>query len=293
MNLQDLRYILAVEEHRHFGRAATACHISQPTLSSQVRKLEEELGVSIFERTNKSVAPTEAGEHILEHARRALDEANQMKQVAQAWKDPLSGPLKLGVIPTLAPYLMPLILAPLRNEYPHMPIELWEDVTHVLLEMMRSRRLDAALVATEVPEGNLTALDLFVEPLLAALPPDHALAGKEIVNESLLASELLVLADGHCLAAQTLRACGRRNRPSGSFQAANLETLINLVASGYGATLVPGLAAAIIGQRGVVLRPVTGKVTRTIRLVSRPGFPRVAALRALEQVIRKQVGRFQ
>jgi LysR family hydrogen peroxide-inducible transcriptional activator len=134
-----------------------------------------------------------------------------------------------------------------------MPIELWEDLTHVLLEMVKSRRLDAALVATEVPEGNLTALDLFVEPLLAALPPNHSLAKKDVIDESLLASELLVLADGHCLAAQALQACGRRNRLSSSFQAANLETLVNLVASGYGTTLVPGLAAGFVSQRGVLL----------------------------------------
>lgn len=293
MNLQDLRYILAIEEHRHFGRAAAACNISQPTLSSQVRKLEEELGITIFERTNKSVALTEPGEMILEHARRALDAADQMAQVAQAWKDPLAGPLKLGVIPTLAPYLMPLVLAPLRKDYPQMPIELWEDLTHVLLDLVRSRRLDAALIATEIPEGNLTSLDLFVEPLLAALPPDHPLAQSEVVDEGLLASELLVLADGHCLATQTLQACGRKNRLSNSLQAANLETLVNLVASGYGTTLVPGLAAGRISQRGVVLKPLKSKISRTIRLVSRPGFPRSAALRALEQVIRKQVGQFQ
>lgn len=289
MNLQDLRYLLAVEEHRHFGRAATACHVSQPTLSSQIRKLEEELGVPIFERTNKSVAPTEAGAHILEHARKVLDEAREMEQVAQAWRDPFSGPFKLGVIPTLAPYLMPLILTPLRHKYPRMPIELWEDLTHVLLEMVRSRRLDAALVATEVTEGNLTALDLFVEPLLAALPSNHLLAEREVVDEHLLASELLVLADGHCLAMQSLQACGRKNRQSSGLQAANLETLVNLAAAGYGATLVPGLAAGVVSQRGVVLRPLAGKASRTIRLVSRPGFPRVAALRALEQVIRSQV----
>lgn len=293
VNLQDLKYILAVEEHRHFGQAAVTCHVSQPTLSSQVRKVEEELGVQIFERTNKSVAPTEAGELILEHARKALDSVSQMEQVARAWRDPLAGSFKLGVIPTLAPYLMPLVLGPLRTEYPQMPIELWEDLTQVLVEMVRNRRLDAALIATEIPEGNLTSLDLFTEPLLAALPADHILAANEIVEESFLASELLVLADGHCLANQALQACGRRNRLSSTFQAANLETLVNLVAAGYGTTLVPGLAAGIVSQRGVVLRPIAGKVSRTIRLVSRPGFPRTAALRALEQVIRRQVGIFQ
>src|SRR6202789_4492340 len=145
MNLQEFRYIAAVSSLRHFGRAAEACHVSQPTLSSQIRKLEEELGVALFERTNKRVELTPAGERILEHANRILEEAGQIEAIAKAVRDPMRGPLRLGVIPTLAPYLMPLILKSLQTQYPGLTIELWEDGTRRLIEMVRNHRLEAAL----------------------------------------------------------------------------------------------------------------------------------------------------
>jgi LysR family hydrogen peroxide-inducible transcriptional activator len=293
MNLQELRYLAAVAEHRHFGRAAEACNVTQPTLSSQIRKLEDELGVTLIERTNKRVDMTPVGSQILVHAQRALAEAGQMEAVARAACDPLKGPLKLGVIPTLAPYLMPLILRPLREAYPGLTIELWEDQTRALIEGLRNHRLDAALVATEPDAPEITEIALFNEPLLAALPPDHRLAGARAVSEEELAEELLVLADGHCLSNQALAACGTKHGPrsglQGSMQAATLETLVNLVAAGYGTTLIPALAASSLGQRGIVLRPLKGKSTRTIRLASRPGFPRAQALRALEKVIRQAI----
>ncbi len=153
MNLQDLRYLVAVAELRHFGRAAEACNVSQPTLSSQIRKLEDELGVTLLERTNKRVEMTPVGSRILVHAQRALHEAGQMEAVARAARDPLVGPLKLGVIPTFAPYLMPLILKPLRQAYPGLTIELWEDQTRALIDALRNHRLDAAAAghATDAP----------------------------------------------------------------------------------------------------------------------------------------------
>lgn len=293
MNLQDLRYLAAVAEHRHFRRAAEACNVSQPTLSCQVRKLEEELGVTLLERTNKRVELTPVGGRILEHARRALQEAAQMQQIAQAARDPLVGPLRLGVIPTLAPYLVPLILRPLRSAYPALSIELWEDQTRALIEGLRSHHLDAALLATAIDTPDISELALFDEPLLAALPQNHRLTGQHSVSEEALTGELLVLADGHCLANQALEACGAKTATSsglqGSMQAATLETLVNLVAAGYGATLIPALAADTLGQRGIILRPLTGRTIRTIRLASRPGFPRPQALRALEKVIREAV----
>ncbi|MDX6456540.1 MAG: LysR family transcriptional regulator, hydrogen peroxide-inducible s activator, partial [Acidobacteriaceae bacterium] len=175
MNLQDLRYIAAVSALRHFGRAAEACHVSQPTLSSQIRKLEEELGVALFERTNKRVEPTPAGERILEHANRVLEEVGQIEAIAKAAHDPMRGPFRLGVLPTLAPYLMPLILQPLQTEYPGLSIEIWEDGTQRLVDMVRNHRLDAALLATLVEEPELSELLLFDEPLIAALPSKHPL----------------------------------------------------------------------------------------------------------------------
>ena len=295
MNLQEIRYLVSVAEHLHFGRAAEACHVSQPTLSSQLRKLESELGVTLLERTNKRVDLTPVGEQILLHAQRALAEAGQMEAVARAARDPLVGPLKLGAIPTLAPYLMPMILKPLRQAYPGLTIELWEDLTRSLIDGLRNHRLDAALLATEAGAPEITEIALFDEPLLAALPRNHRLAKRASVSEEELAEELMVLADGHCLANHALAACGRKGTAArggfpSSMQAATLETLVNLVAAGYGATLLPGLAADSFRRREILLRPLAGRSSRTIRLASRPGFPRPQALRALEKVIRRSVG---
>lgn len=294
MNLQEIRYLVAVAEHRHFGRAAEACNVSQPTLSSQIRKLEDELGVTLLERTNKRVELTSAGLQILQHARRALFEAGQMEAVALAARDPLVGPLKLGVIPTLAPYLMPLILKPLRQSYPGLMLEIWEDQTRSLIDGLRNHRLDAALLATPPESPEITEIALFDEPLVAALPPDHPLSEAAKVTEAMLADELLVLADGHCLASQALDACGAKHtfpRPGlpGAMQASPVETLVNLVAAGYGVTLLPMLAIDSFRRREIVLLPLAGKSSRTIRLASRPGFPRPQALRALEKVIKRTV----
>lgn len=294
MNLQELRYLVALAEHRHFGRAAESCHVSQPTLSSQIRKLEGELGVTLLERTNKRVELTPVGSQILAHARAALAEAQQMEAVARASRDPLVGPLKLGAIPTLAPYLMPLILKPLKQAYPGLTIELWEDQTRALIEGLRNHRLDAALIATAPDAPEITEIVLFEEPLLAVLPPRHRFAGARTVDETALAGELLVLADGHCLANHALAACGAkgslaRGGLQSSMQAATLETLVNLVAAGYGATLIPALAADSLRSREIVLRPLADRSSRTIRLASRPGFSRPQALRAIEKVIRNAI----
>jgi len=298
MNLRDLRYLIAVGDQRHFGRAAESCNVSQPTLSCQIKKLEEELGVTLLERTNKRVELTPVGIQILNYARRTLAEAGQMEAVARAARDPLVGPLKLGVIPTLAPYLMPLILKPLKQAYPQMTLEIWEDQTHSLIDGLRNHRLDAALLATPPGAPEITELQLFDEPLLAVLPPHHPLAAADAVSEESLAGELLVLADGHCLASQALTACrarsgarrgAQRNPMHGSMQASTLETLVNLVAAGYGTTLLPALAVDSFRTREVVLRPLAGRSSRTIRLASRPGFPRPQALRALERVTLRAV----
>ena len=286
MSLQELQYFAAVAEHLNFGKAAKACHVSQPTLSGQLRKLEEHLGVTLFERNNKRVTLTPIGEQILVHAKKPIHETGLVESVAKSSHGQLAGPLRLGVIPTIAPYLMPLVLGPLREQYPQMTIELWEDFTVSLIDLLRAHRLDAALVATELPGADLTSIDLFVEPFFAALPRNHRLAELEEVEESDLACDVLVLADGHCLSSQTLAACGRNAKQS-SLQAASLDTLVNLVAAGYGTTLVPGLATGAMSSREVALRPLAGRASRTIRLVSRTSFPRPEALKAIEMVIRK------
>jgi len=294
MNLRDLFYLNSIAEHRHFGRAAEACNVTQPTLSSQIRKLEEELGVRLMERTNKRVDMTPVGLRILEHAQQALNAEAQIRDVARAARDPLVGPIRLGVIPTLAPYLMPVILKPLQEAYPGLTIDLWEDQTQALIDSLRNHKLDAALLATKTDAPEITEISLFVEPLMAALPSRHRLAKKSVIREEELADDLMVLAEGHCLANQALTACGtkhgRRTRLRGSMQAATLDTLVNLVEAGYGATLIPSLAIDSFRRKDIAVRKLAGHSARTIRLASRPSFPRPQALRALEKVIRLAVG---
>ena len=285
MNLRDLRYLLAVAEHGHFGRAAEACGISQPTLSVQVRKLEELLGVALFERTSKTVAPTAACERLIGHVRAAVAEADAILAVARDFRDPLAGRFRLGIIPTLAPYLLPLVFAPLREALPTLEVEPWEDQTAALLERLRAHELDAALLATEVDGPDLASQPLFAEPFLAALPPEHPLAPRDVVAEEDLAEDILVLADGHCLRDQALAACGRSGTLGGTLRAASLSTLLNMVAAGYGTTLIPGLAAGAAQDAGIVLRPLTARAGRTVRIAWRARFPRRAAVEAVGEVI--------
>jgi LysR family hydrogen peroxide-inducible transcriptional activator len=285
MNLRDLGYLLAVVEHEHFGRAAKACNISQPTLSVQVRKLEELLGVELFERTSKTVVPTSACRQLIGHARAAVAEAEAILAVARGLRDPLAGRFRVGIIPTLAPYLLPLVFAPLRQALPALEIEPWEDQTAALLDRLRAHELDAALLATEVDGPDLASQPLFEEPFLAALPPDHPLAARATVAEADLARDILVLADGHCLRDQALAACGHSGALGGALRASSLSTLLNMVAAGYGTTLVPGLAAGAAQDAGIVLRPLTARAARTVRIAWRTHFPRRAAVNAVGDVI--------
>ncbi len=289
MNLRDLRYLLAVAEHGHFGRAARACGISQPTLSVQVRKLEALLGVALFERSSKSVVPTSACEGLIGHARAAVAEAEAMLTVARGLRDPLAGRFRLGIIPTLAPYLLPLVFAPLREALPALEVEPWEEQTTALLERLRLYELDAALLATEVDGPDLASRPLFAEPFLAALPPEHPLAGRAVVAEAELAPDILVLEDGHCLRDQALAACGPGGTLGGALggtlRAASLSTLLNMVAAGYGTTLIPGLAAGAAEDAGIVLRPLAARAGRTVRIVCRAHFPRRPVVEAVGEVI--------
>jgi len=287
MNLRDLRYLLAVAEHENFGRAAKACGVSQPTLSVQVRKLEELLGVALFERTSKAVVPTAACRGMIGHARAVVAETEAMFDVARDLRDPLAGRFRLGIIPTLAPYLLPLVFAPLREALPALDLEPWEEQTTGLLERLRGHELDAVLLGTEVDGPDLVSRPLFDEPFLAALPPDHRLARRAVVAEADLERDILVLADGNCLRDQTLEACGAGAGAAlgGALRAASLSTLLNMVAAGYGTTLIPGLAAGAAQDVGIVLRPLAAKAGRTVRIASRAHFPRSAAVSAVGDVI--------
>ena len=292
MNIRNLRYLLALAEHQHFGRAARACGVSQPTLSVQVRRLEERLGVALFERGGKAVKPTAALERMIGHAREAVAETEAMIAVARNQRDPLRGRFRLGVIPTLAPYLLPLVFAPLRQALPALEVEPWEDQTEALLDRLRGHDLDAALLATEVDGPDLASRPLFDEPFLAALPPEHPLVQREVIAEAELAPDILVLAEGHCLRDQALAVCGQGGALSGALRASSLPTLLNMVAAGYGTTLVPGLAAGAAQDAGIVLRPLSAPSGRTVRIAWRTHFPRCAAVEAVGEVIATRLSGF-
>lgn len=285
MNIRDLRYMLALADHQHFGRAADACGVSQPTLSGQIKKLEDELGLMLFERTTKLVIPTGACDALLAHARIAVAEIDALVARAQAAADPLAGRLRIGIIPTLGPYLLPLVFGLFRERLPRLDIEPWEDITDALLSRLRLHELDAALVAADPGMPELTARPLFTEPFLAALPPDHPLAREPAVAEEALAEDLLVLADGHCLRGQALAACGLAAAGGQALRAASLPTLINMVAAGYGTTLIPGLATGAAEDAGLKILPLRSPAARTIWLAHRPGSPRDAAIAAVGTIV--------
>lgn len=295
VNLRDLKYILAVAETRHFGRAAERCFVSQPTLSGQIKKLEDELGVVIFERTNRSVEITPVGEAILVHARLALEQAEAIEQVARAHQDPMSGPLRIGAIPTLSPYLMPLILLPLKQTYPKLRLVLSEEITDLLLGRLARHEIDAALLATDVDENDFNTLPLFEEPFWLAHPVNHPLQNHpEITSQDLEHIELLLLADGHCLTHQVMEVCHLSERPHrgemADLRASSLETLLQLVRAGFGCTLIPALAirGGWMGDSGIVTRSLATlpDAYRRISLVFRKSFPRRQTLESFAAVIR-------
>jgi LysR family hydrogen peroxide-inducible transcriptional activator len=293
MNLRDIQYIIAVAETRHFGKAAERCYVSQPTLSGQIRKLEEELGVAIFERTSRSVAITPVGEQILAIGRQITEQVDAIQQLARAQQDPLAGPLRLGAIPTLSPYLMPLILLPLRRRHPQMKLVLSEELTESLLQRLHHHEIDAALLATPVEDPRLDEIPLFDEPFWVAFPRKHDFYTREKIRlRDLQQEELLLLSEGHCLAQQALDVCHLKDRQlqgqMADLRAASLETLIQLVRSGFGITLIPALAmrGSWATGGGVVAQPLDlAGASRRISLVYRQSFPRAQALQALAQVI--------
>jgi LysR family hydrogen peroxide-inducible transcriptional activator len=289
MTLNELRYVVAVAEHRHFGRAARACCISQPTLSTQIKKLEAQLGVVLFERTNKSVRPTPLGDKVVGKARKVLDEIEDIRTLCRSDVQPLCGPRTLGVIPTLAPYLLPWLLPPLRRAYPALELVVVEDITERLIARLKERSLDVAMVALPVAEIELIERPLFEEPFYVACPVAHPLArARAITLPELEREQVLYLADGHCLRDQALAICGgATNRQSGDFRATSLETLRQLVAAGLGFTLLPALAIPDQRQElpGVAVRPFAGTASRRIGLICRTTYSHLGELELLAEVI--------
>lgn len=293
MNLRDLEYLVALADHRHFGRAAAACYVSQPTLSTQVKKLESELGVALVERGSRSVLLTPAGTAVVEQARHLLDDADQIRDIARAAADPESGTLRLGLFPTISAYLLPHVMDGLRARFPRLELHLVEEKTPRLIERLKEGSLDAAVLALPVVEESLVAEPLFREDFLLAMPVGHPLAAGAPgpLQASVLADlELLLLEDGHCLREQALDVChrsGGRERPG--FRATSLETLRHMVATGGGVTLLPRLSVSppVPSYDGLVLRELAQPTPhRDIALVSRASSASASLFRELATVLR-------
>ena len=244
MNLRDLRYLVALAEALHFGKAAEACHVSQPTLSTQIRKLEDELGVALVERAPRHVMLTPAGRDIATRARRVLAEVDQMRETARRTSDPEAGTVRLGLFPTLGPYLLPHVVPRIRARFPRLELLLVEEKTEAVLHMLREGKLDAAVLAMPLHEDWLETEFLFEEPFLLAVPEGHPLAHQRDLTLSDLGDQhLLLLEEGHCLRDQALEVCHLAGAgEKEGFRATSLETLRQMVAAGVGVTLLPMLA---------------------------------------------------
>lgn len=244
MNLRDLKYLVALAEHRHFGKAAAACFVSQPTLSTQIRKLEEELGLPLVERAPRKVMLTPAGQDAAARARVIVAEVEQMKEAARRSRDPEAGAVRLGIFPTLGPYLLPHVIPRIRERFPQLELLLVEEKSDVLLARLREGKLDAALLALPVLDDQLHTEFLFEEPFLLAVSAQHPLANRRQLDvQELSAQRLLLLEDGHCLRDQALEVCrlfGANEKSE--FRATSLETLRQMVAADVGITLMPTLS---------------------------------------------------
>ena len=244
MNLRDLKYLVALAEHKHFGRAAAACFVSQPTLSTQIKKLEDELGVPLVERAPRKVMLTPAGREAAMRARGIVAEVEQMKEAARRSRDPEAGTVRLGIFPTLGPYLLPHVVPTIRSRFPQLELLLVEEKSDVLLAQLRNGQLDAALLALPLADEQLHAEFLFEEPFVLAAPVGHPLAERShLTLDDLADQRLLLLQDGHCLRDQALDVCQLAGAQEKSeFQATSLETLRQMVAANVGVTLLPMLA---------------------------------------------------
>lgn len=290
MNLRDLRYFVALADTRHFGKAAERSFVSQPTLSAQIKKLETYLGVQLIERQPRRVTLTETGNKILPLARRILQESDQIVSLARNEHDPLSGKLKTGLIPTIGPYLLPLVTRKLRKQLPALKLMLYEYQTQPLLEKLRAGDIELGILALPVPLDGLDARELYEESFSVAMPNDNPLAKKSSVKLDDLSGEtLLLLEDGHCLRDQALEVCGRIDvKESDDYRATSLETLRQMVAAGLGVTLLPELATRgpFGSGHGLTVKSFARPVpTRTVGAIWRKSSARADAINAVCDVI--------
>ncbi|MHB0984710.1 MAG: LysR substrate-binding domain-containing protein [Sulfuricella sp.] len=293
MTLTELKYIVAVARIRHFGRAAEACFVSQPTLSVAVRKLEDELGVTLFERNVNEVTPTPVGEQVVAQAQRALEAAEEVRRIASQSKDPLVGPLRLGAIYTIGPYLMPGLIPSLRQRAAQMPLLIQENYTLRLADMLRRGELDLVVLSLPFAEPGIVTQAVYDEPFRAVLPADHAwLAQREIPAAWVGEENVLLLTSGNCFRDQVLQAFPMLNRSASGMQktleGSSLETIRYMVASGTGITVLPSTAADAIPEHNSLLatRPFAAPgPSRRVALAWRKSFPRIQAVEAVRQAI--------
>jgi LysR family hydrogen peroxide-inducible transcriptional activator len=291
MNLRDLRYLVALADTRHFGRAAERCNVTQPTLSAQLKKLEDFLGVTLVERQPRNVALTEVGERIVSRARRVLQDSDDIVAIARASRDPLAGVLKVAFIPTLGPYLLPIVTPPLRKRLPKLQLMLYEYQTEPLLEHLRAGDIDLGILALGVDTDGFETRALADEAFTLAMPSTHPLAKKAHVRTDDLAGEtLLLLEDGHCLRDQALDVCSRvAVHEAEDFRATSLETLRQMVAAGHGVTLLPELATRgpFANAKNLVVKPFAKPVPhRTLGGVWRRSSTRGAAIESVCETLR-------
>ena len=290
LKLKDLRYLVALADAKHFGRAAERSFVSQPTLSAQLKKLEEYLGVQLIERAPKRVQLTEAGHEIVERARRVLEASDEIVELAKGHRDPLAGRIRLALLPTIGPYLLPNVAGKLRKALPRLELMLYEYQTDPMLAKLHTGEIDVGILALPVAMDGLEVLELYKEPFMVALPSNHRLAQRASIRVEDLANEtLLLLEDGHCLRDQALDICSATSmHEKQDFRATSLETLRQMVAAGVGITLLPELAGrgAYGAARGVSIKPFVKPVpTRTIGAVWRKSSARRDVIMALAKQI--------
>jgi len=294
MTLTELKYIVAVAREKHFGRAAEACFVSQPTLSVAIKKLEDELDVKLFERGASEVSVTPLGAEIVRQAQQVIEQAQAIREIAKRGQDPVSGPLRLGIIYTIGPYLLPDLVRQAIERVPQMPLMLQENFTAKLLEMLRTGELDCAIMAEPFPDTGLAVAPLYDEPFVAAVPKDHPLARrKQISAEELKNETMLLLGTGHCFRDHVLEVCPEYARFSSdaegirkSFEGSSLETIKYMVASGMGVTVVPQLSVPKDVQPHVRYVRFSAPVpTRRVVLAWRRTFTRYEAIAALRNAI--------
>ena len=294
LKLKDLRYLVALADERHFGRAAKRSFVSQPTLSAQLKKLEGYLGVQLIERQPNKVSLTEAGEEIVARARRILEASDEVVTLARSHRDPLAGKLRLALLPTIGPYLLPRVAREIRKALPRLELRLYEYQTAPMLEKLHSGQVDLGVLALPVNLDGLDSRPLYDEPFVMALPEHHRLARKAHVKvEDLKDETLLLLEDGHCLRDQALEVCSSIGmQEKQDFRATSLETLRQMVATGAGVTLLPELASrgAYGNARGVVLRPFAKPApVRHVGAIWRKTTARKPAIEAVCKVIEAHV----